>query len=91
MAENIRIMHYVEMWDLSLNLLIPNPQLPLRFTSSAEQTENYFGYFMVNEETFVWRGSREENRTKLRTKSNFVHCFILEYQFLYLKRPQKSP
>lgn len=39
-----------------------NPQLPPRFRGSAEQTENYFGYFMVNEETFVGeKGNREEN------------------------------
>lgn len=39
-----------------------NPQLPPRLTSSAEQTENYFGYFMVNEETFVGEGGTERKR-----------------------------
>lgn len=42
-----------------------NPQLPPRFTSSAEQTENYFGYFMVNEEMFLGEGgNREENSSE---------------------------
>lgn len=39
-----------------------NPQLPPRFT---EQTENYFGYFMVNEEMFLGEGgNREEMKEK---------------------------
>lgn len=38
------------------------PQLPPRFTSSAEQIENYFGHFMVNEEMFVGEGVEQRGK-----------------------------
>lgn len=48
---------------------------------------------MVNAKTFVGEGDkREENCNEVMggRKNNFVNCLILEYQFFYVKRSQKT-
>lgn len=51
------------MWDLYFkspdSKHAANPQLLSQLTSSAGQRKNYFGYFMVNEKTFVGNGGKE--------------------------------